>query len=193
LTVLLPAEPEVLGLAALVKLHHARRFARCTRDGAPILLDQQDRALWDRALIGQGCELLERGLALGRNGPYLVQAAIAAVHAQAATAAGTDWRHIAGLYDHLVRMTDTPVVRLNRAAAIGMAHGPEAGLAAMDADRLGGQLSGYRWYHSARAELLRRAGRFPEAVDAYRRALELTQSEPERRFLHRRLEEAETT
>lgn len=123
----------------------------------------------------------------GRPGVYLVQAAIAGIHAQAATAPETDWQEIAALYDQLVRVRDTPVVRLNRAAAVAMAHGPEAGLALMAADRLDDLLAGYRWYHSAHAELLRRACRSAEAVTAYQQALELTQSVPERRFLEQRL------
>jgi RNA polymerase sigma-70 factor, ECF subfamily len=186
---LMPDEPEVAGLLALMLLHHARRQARSTPDGAPVLLEAQDRSLWDRAEIEEGRELVERALRARRLGPYQVQAAIAAVHAEAASADQTDWPQIVALYDMLAEVAPSPVVELNRAAAVAMAHGPAEGLLLMDEPAMAGALRSYRWYHAARADLLRRLGRWSEAADAYSRALELTASEPEQGFLRRRLAE----
>jgi RNA polymerase sigma-70 factor (ECF subfamily) len=193
---LLP-EPEVGGLLALMLLHEARRRARTTPDGELVLLDAQDRTRWDRALIAEGCALAERALA-GRPagsapGAYAVQAAIAAVHAEATDAAATDWAQIVGLYDVLARVAPTPVVALNRAVAVAMRDGPAAGLALVEAllaDPAAGRLlGGYHLAHATRADLCRRLGRADEARAAYRRALALAAQEPERRFLARRLAE----
>ena len=183
---LLP-EPEAQGLLALMLLHDARRLARVSADGELVLLDDQDRSIWNRAQIEEGCALVEQSLRSRRIGPYALQAAIAAVHAEAATAAVTDWPQIAGLYDVLMRVEPTPVVELNRAVAIAMRDGPAAGLALIDAILARGELCDYHLAHSARADLLRRAGRTDEAAEAYGRALALTAQEPERRFLLRRL------
>jgi RNA polymerase sigma-70 factor (ECF subfamily) len=177
---LMPDEPEVQGLLALMLLHDARRDARL-RDGELVLLDDQDRSAWDAAQIAQGRTTLERALALEGHGPYVVQAAIASLHADEPR----DWPQIAALYGELVRLTRSPVVELNRAVAVAEAEGPEHGLAI--ADRL--ELDGYRYLHSARADFLRRLGRFEEARAAYTRALELATVEHERRFLTRRLDE----
>jgi RNA polymerase sigma-70 factor (ECF subfamily) len=196
LLALLP-EPEVRGLLALMLLHEARRPARQTPDGELVLLETQDRARWDRAHIAEGCALAERALADrpagAAPGPYAVQAAIAAVHAEARDAASTDWAQIVGLYDVLLGLTPTPVVALNRAAAVAMRDGPAAGLALVDAllaDRAAGPLlRGYHLAHAARADLCRRLGRAAEARAAYARALALAAQGPERRFLARRLAE----
>ena len=177
---LMPDEPEVQGLLALMLLHDARRDARL-RDGELVLLEDQDRAAWDTEQIEQGRATLERALALQGRGPYVVQAAIASLHAEEPR----DWPEIAALYGELVRLTGSPVVELNRAVAVGEADGPEHGLAI--ADRL--ELEGYRYLHSTRADFLRRLGRDAEAVEAYERALALTTVEHERRFLARRLDE----
>jgi RNA polymerase sigma-70 factor (ECF subfamily) len=185
---LLP-EPEAVGLLALMLLHESRRAARTTPDGEMVLLDAQDRALWNRAQIAEGVELVERALASRRIGPYTLQAAIAAVHAQAPTAAATDWGQIVALYDVLVRADPSPVVELNRAAAVAMRDGPAAGLALIDAIMARGDLADYHLAHSARADLHRRLGQTEEARAAYRRALDLARQEPERRFLERRLRE----
>ena len=185
---LLP-EPEAAGLLALMLLHESRRTARTTPDGEMVLLDAQDRSLWSRALIAEGGELVERALSSRRIGPYTLQAAIAAVHAQAPTAAATDWAQIAALYDVLVRADPSPVVELNRAAAVAMRDGPLAGLALIDAILARGDLADYHLAHSARADLYRRLGRAAEAREAYERALGLARQEPERRFLERRLRE----
>ena len=185
---LLP-EPETLGLLALMLLHESRRPARTGADGDLVLLEDQDRSLWDRALIAEGVPLVERVLRSRRFGPYTLQAAIAAVHADAADAAATDWAEIVGLYDVLLRADPSPVVELNRAAAVAMRDGPAAGLALMDALIARGALADYRLIHAARADLLRRLGRVDDAGAAYLRALELTTQEPERRFLERRLAE----
>jgi RNA polymerase sigma-70 factor (ECF subfamily) len=185
LAVLMPDEADVLGLLALMLLQDSRRDARTGPDGELVLLEDQDRALWDRDRIAEGLRVLERALALREPGPYQLQAAIAALHAQAATPDGTDWHQIAALYAELERSTASPVVTLNRAVAVAMADGYEHGLALMD----GLPLEGYHLYHAARADLLRRLERHAEAATAYRRALELTESEPERRFLARRLAE----
>jgi RNA polymerase sigma-70 factor (ECF subfamily) len=175
---LMPDEPEVQGLLALMLLHDARRDARL-RDGELVLLEDQDRAAWDTAQIAKGRTLLERALALQGRGPYVVQAAIAALHADDPR----DWPQIAALYGELTRLTHSPVVELNRAVAVAEAEGPERGLAI--ADRL--DLDGYRYFHSARADFLRRLGRDAEAVEAYQRALALAHAEHERRFLERRI------
>jgi RNA polymerase sigma-70 factor (ECF subfamily) len=185
---LLP-EPEVFGLLALMLLHESRRAARTSADGELVLLADQDRALWDRAMIAEGCALTERALRSRRFGPYTLQAAIAAVHAEAPSAGETDWAQIAGLYDVLLRADPSPVVELNRAAAVAMRDGPAAGLALVDALLERGELADYHLAHSARADFLRRLGRTAEARAAYERALALARQEPERRFLERRMRE----
>jgi RNA polymerase sigma-70 factor, ECF subfamily len=183
---LLP-EPEGMGLLALMLLHESRRAARTSADGDLVLLDDQDRSLWNRGQIREGCALVERALSSRRFGPYTLQAAIAAVHAEAPTAADTDWRQIVGLYDVLMRADSSPVVELNRAAAVAMRDGPAAGLSQIDAILARGDLADYALAHSARAELARRLGRTADARAAYERALALTKQEPQRRFLERRL------
>jgi RNA polymerase sigma-70 factor (ECF subfamily) len=183
---LLP-EPEAQGLLALMLLHESRRAARATPEGEIVLLDDQDRSLWDRALMAEGVALVERVLTSRRFGPYALQAAIAAVHADSATAAETDWPQIAGLYDVLMKAAPSPVVELNRAVAIAMRDGPAAGLALMEALRARGELTSYLPAHAARAELLRRLGRTAEAAEAFRSALALARQEPERRLIERRL------
>jgi RNA polymerase sigma-70 factor, ECF subfamily len=185
---LLP-EPEASGLLALMLLHESRRPARTSPEGEIVLLDDQDRTLWDRAQIAEGGALVERAISSRRFGPYTLQAAIAAVHAEATSAAATDWRQIAGLYDVLARADPSPVVELNRAAAIAMRDGPAAGLALVDAILERGDLADYPLAHSARADLCRRLGRRDEARVSYHRALALTRQEPQRRFLARRLGE----
>ena len=185
---LLP-EPEALGLLALMLLHESRRPARTSAEGELVLLDAQDRSLWSQAQIAEGAVLVGRALASRRIGPYTLQAAIAAVHAQAPTAAATDWSQIVSLYDVLVRADPSPVIELNRAAAVSMRDGPLAGLTLIDAILARGDLADYHLAHSARADLCRRLGRTSEARAAYTRALELTRQEPERRFLERRLQE----
>jgi RNA polymerase sigma-70 factor, ECF subfamily len=185
---LLP-EPEAVGLLALMLLHESRRAGRTSATGEIILLDEQDRSLWNRAQITEGLSLVEGALSSRRFGPYTLQAAIAAVHAEAATAADTDWRQIAGLYDVLVRADPSPVVELNRAAAVAMRDGPAAGLALVDAILARGELADYALAHSARADLCRRLGRPGEARVSYERALTLTRQAPQRRFLERRLAE----
>jgi RNA polymerase sigma-70 factor (ECF subfamily) len=185
---LLP-DPEVTGLLALMLLHEARRPARATATGELVLLDEQDRTLWNREQIAEGQTLVEQALASRRFGLYTLQAAIAAVHAEAARAADTDWAQIVGLYDVLLRIDPSPVVELNRAAAVAMRDGPAAGLALIDAILVRGDLADYQLAHSARADLCRRLGRTEEARESYQRALALTRQEPERRFLERRLQE----
>ena len=185
---LLP-EPEAMGLLALMLLHESRRAARASATGDLILLEDQDRLLWDRDMIEEGTALVERALATRRIGPYTLQAAISAVHAGALRADATDWAQIVGLYDVLVQVEPSPVVELNRAVAIAMRDGPAAGLALVDAILARGELSDYRLAHAARADLCRRLGRTAQARESYRRALELTRLEPERRFLERRLAE----
>jgi len=185
---LLP-EPEAMGLLALMLLHESRRPARTSPAGELILLDDQDRSLWSREQIAEGTGLVERALASRRIGPYTLQAAIAAVHAEAPAAAVTDWAQIVGLYDVLVRAEPSPVVELNRAAAVAMRDGPAAGLALVDAILARGDLAGYPLAHSARAELCRRLGKTGDARASYERALGLTRQEPQRRFLERRLAE----
>ena len=185
---LLP-EPEVMGLLALMLLHESRRAARTSPAGELVLLGDQDRSLWSRDLITEGSALVQQALSSRRFGPYTLQAAIAAVHAEAASAAATDWAQIVGLYDVLLRAEPSPVVDLNRAAAVAMRDGPVAGLTLIDAILARGDLADYHLAHSARADLCRRLGRTTEARAAYERALQLTQQEPERRFLERRLSE----
>ncbi len=185
---LLP-EPEAFGLLALMLLHESRRVARTSPTGELVLLDDQDRALWSREQIAEGQALVERALSSRRFGPYTLQAAIAAVHADAPRAAATDWAQIVGLYDVLARADASPVVELNRAAAVAMRDGPSAGLALIDALLARGDLADYHLAHSARADLLRRLGKTAEARAAYEVALKLTRQAPERRFLERRLRE----
>ncbi|MCC2671330.1 MAG: putative polymerase ECF-type sigma factor containing repeat [Armatimonadetes bacterium] len=188
LMALLP-EPEVLGLLALMLLHESRRAARTSPDGDLVLLDDQDRSRWNRAFIREGSALVEQSLSSRRFGPYTVQAAIGAVHAQAPHAAATDWAQIVALYDVLVQMVPSPVVDLNRAVAVAMRDGPEAGLALVDGLFARDELGEYYLAHSVRADLCRRLGRSAEARAAYQRALALTRQEPEQRFLERRLSE----
>jgi len=185
---LLP-EPEAIGLLALMLLHESRRDTRSSPEGDLVLLADQDRTRWDRARIAEGLALVQRALASRRFGPYTLQAAIAAVHAEAPAAADTDWGQIVGLYEVLLRIEPSPVVELNRAAAVAMRDSPAAGLALVDAILARGDLAQYYLAHSARADLCRRLGRTDEARASYRRALELTRQEPERRFLERRLRE----
>jgi RNA polymerase sigma-70 factor (ECF subfamily) len=185
---LLP-EPEAMGLLALMLLHESRRAARTGPTGELVLLDDQDRSRWSRALIAEGTALVERALASRRIGPYTLQAAISAVHASAPTAAATDWAQIVGLYDVLVRADPSPVIALNRAVAVAMRDGPAAGLTLIDAILARGALADYHLAHSARAELCRRLGRTKDARAAYERALGLARQEPQRRFLERRLSE----
>jgi RNA polymerase sigma-70 factor (ECF subfamily) len=187
---LLP-DPEVMGLLALMLLHDSRRAARATVDGELVLLDDQDRALWDRVQIAEGLALVGQALASRRIGVYVLQAAIAAVHAQAPDATRTDWGQIVGLYDVLQRLVQSPVVALNRAVAIAMRDGPQAGLAEVDALLEAGDLRDYHLAHAARADFCRRLGRKDEARVAYRNALALIRQEPERRFIEKRLRELE--
>jgi RNA polymerase sigma-70 factor, ECF subfamily len=182
LAVLMPDEPDVHGLLALMLLHDARRDARLDPNGELVLLDEQDRGLWDRARIAEGRHVLDRALRLRRPGPYQIQAAIASLHLEKET----DWPQIAALYEQLACFAPSPVVELNRAVAVALAEEPERGLALID--RIEG-LGGYRHLHSARADLLRRLGRNGEAAVAYRRALELATQPSERAFLERRLAE----
>jgi RNA polymerase sigma-70 factor (ECF subfamily) len=183
---LLP-EPEALGLLALMLLHESRRAARTSSSGELILLDDQDRSLWARDQIAEGTALVERALSSRRFGPYTIQAAIAAVHAEAPNAAATDWSQIVGLYDALARIDPSPVIELNRAVAMAMRDGAAAGLLLIDAILDRGDLLDYRPAHAARAELCRRLGKTAEARAAFERALALTRQEPERRFLEQRL------
>ena len=188
LAALLP-EPEAIGLLALMLLHESRRAARASATGELILLNDQDRWLWNRELIGEGSALVRGALASRRVGPYTLQAAIAAVHAEAADAEATDWNEIVGLYDVLLRTDPSPVIELNRAVAVAMRDGPAAGLALVDAILARGDLADYHLAHAARADLCRRMGNLAQAGAAYRRALALARQEPERRFLERRLAE----
>jgi RNA polymerase sigma-70 factor (ECF subfamily) len=182
-------EPEAIGLLALMLLHESRRAARSSPSGEIVLLGEQDRSRWDRGLIHEGIALVERAVATRRFGPYTVQAAIAAVHAEAPDAAATDWGQIVELYDALSRADPSPVIELNRAVAVAMRDGPAAGLALIDAILARGDLADYHLAHSARADLSRRLGRLDDARESYRRALELARQEPERRILERRLGE----
>jgi RNA polymerase sigma-70 factor (ECF subfamily) len=185
---LLP-EPEVVGLLALMLLQESRRIARSSSAGEIILLEDQDRSLWNRDQIAEGKALVQRALSSRRFGPYTLQAAIASVHADAANAAATDWAQIAALYDVLARVEPSPVIELNRAVAVAMRDGPQAGLALIDAILARGDLADYHLAHAARADLCRRLGRTTEARASFKRALSLTRQEPERRFLERRLAE----
>jgi RNA polymerase sigma-70 factor (ECF subfamily) len=180
-------DPEVMGLLALMLLHESRRAARTSPTGELILLENQNRSLWNRAQIAEGVALLEKALKSRRFGPYTLQAAIAAVHAEAESVAATDWRQIVALYDRLVRIHPSPVAQLNRAVAIAMCDGPEAGLAHIDAVLEHGELANYYLAHSARADMYRRLGRTAEARSSYEKALALTQQEPERQFLQARI------
>ncbi|KUM73637.1 RNA polymerase sigma factor [Streptomyces curacoi] len=186
---LMPDEPEVLGLLALLLLHDARRDTRVDEAGDLVTLEDQDRTAWDRAEADEGTALLETALRRGRPGPYQIQAAIAACHTTAPTAEDTDWADIAALYGELARLVPSAVVRLNRAVAVGMAEGPEAGLALVARLEAEGELAGYHLLPATRADLLRRSGRREEAAVAYERALELVENDAERRFLERRLAE----
>ncbi|HET9750178.1 MAG TPA: RNA polymerase sigma factor [Casimicrobiaceae bacterium] len=188
LVALLP-EPEAIGLLALMLLHESRRTARATPDGDVVLLDAQDRSRWDRAMIDEGTKLLGDALASRRIGPYALQAAIAAVHANAARSEDTDWREIVALYDLLVRVEPSPIVELNRAVAVAMRDEPHAGLVLVDAILARGELRDYHLIHAARADLARRAGDVTAARASYERALALAKQQPERRFLARRLAE----
>ncbi len=189
LAALLPGEPEVTGLLALLLLTDARRDARLTPDGEPVLLADQDRGRWDRAMIAEGEALAEQALRLGRPGPYQIQAAIAACHSGAATAADTDWREIALLYGELVRYEPTPMAEANRAVAVAMSEGPAAGLVILDTVGADTRLARWPQLHIARAELLRRLGRRGEAIAAYETAIALEPPVPERAYLARRIRE----
>jgi RNA polymerase sigma-70 factor (ECF subfamily) len=185
----MPREPEVLGLLSLMMLHDARKAARTTREGDLVTLEEQDRGLWDRSAILEGLAVLDRAMRHARPGVYQIQAAIAGLHVQARTAKETDWSSIGALYDRLWRMTDSPVVALNRAAAWGMALGPAEGLRLIDEIEKEGALHDYGLLYAAKADLLRRDQRFSEAVPEYDKALALAKNEPERRFLLRRRQE----
>ncbi len=185
---LLP-EPEVTGLLALMLLHESRRSARTSPEGELLLLENQDRSLWYREQIAEGVALVEQALASRRFGSYTLQAAIAAVHSEAPCAAETDWAHIVALYTVLARTEPSPVIELNRAVALAMRDGPDAGLRLIEALLAGGELADYHLAHSARADLCRRLGKTAEARSSYERALELAKQEPERRFLEKRLQE----
>ncbi|WP_460106367.1 RNA polymerase sigma factor [Pseudomonas sp. H2_G10] len=187
------AEPEVMGLLALMLLHESRRAARTSANGELVLLDEQDRSLWDASLIAEGCTLVERALTTRRFGPYCLQAAIAAVHAEAPSAGQTDWPQIVGLYDVLLRAMPSPVIELNRAVALVMRDGPLAGLQQVEAILARGELLDYHLAHSARGEFCRRLGRWEDARLAYEKALSLTQQVPEQRFLDSRLAELKSS
>jgi RNA polymerase sigma-70 factor (ECF subfamily) len=178
---------ETIGLLALMLLHDARKTTRVTPDGDVVLLEDQDRSLWDQSQIAEGSALVDRALRLGDAGSFALQSAIAALHAQASSSATTDWREIVGLYDVLLRVDTSPVVALNRAAAIAMRDGPAAGLAIVDNLHTSGDLSSYALLHALRADLCRRLGRMDEAREAYARSIDLTPPGPQRRFLERRL------
>ena len=182
-----PTDPEGRGLLALMLLHDSRREARVDAAGALVTLEEQDRSLWDGAQIAEGLALVDSALQMGRIGPYQLQAAIAALHAEARTPAATDWAQIAALYGELTRVQSSPVVQLNGAVAIGMAEGPQRGLALIDELGASGELDRYYLFHAARAEMLRRLGSFKAAADAYRRALVLMANGVERAYLERRL------
>src|SRR5262249_5668063 len=186
---LMPDEAEVIGLLALMLLHDSRREARMGGDRELVLLEDQDRSLWDGREIATGLGLLERATRLGPPGPYTLQAAIAGEHARAASSERTDWSRIASLYGLLALAQPSPVVELNRAVAVAMAEGAKRGLELLDRQDLEDELSGYHLFWSARGDLLRRAGRLPEAAGDYRRSLELATNPVERRFLERRLTE----
>jgi len=186
---LMPQEPEVLGLVALMILHHSRRDARLSASGEFVLLEEQDRSRWDRPAIDEAMGLLGRTLAMRRPGPYQIQAAIAAVHAEASRPEDTNWLQITALYDELALLAPSPVVELNRAVAVAMADGPAVGLALVERIAASGALETYPWLHSTRADLLRRLGRFEEAARSYARAMELITNPVDRAFLDRRLAE----
>jgi len=185
---LLP-QPEVTGLLALMLLQESRRSARSSPRGQIVLLEDQDRSLWNREHIAQGLSLVQQALASGRFGPYTLQAAIAAVHSEAQTAAATDWSQITALYDALLRIEPSPIIELNRAVAVAMRDGPLAGLELIDALLARGELADYHLAHAARAEFCRRLGRTAEARAAFQQALALAKQEPERQFLTQRLTE----
>jgi RNA polymerase sigma-70 factor (ECF subfamily) len=187
LLMVLKPEPEIMGLLALMLLQESRRAARTSPTGELILLENQNRTLWNKEQIAEGVALLEKALNSRRFGPYTLQAAIAAVHAEAESVAATDWRQIVALYDQLLRIQSSPVVQLNRAVAIAMRDGPEAGLAHIDTVLEHGELANYYLAHSARADMYRRLGRTSEARASYEKALALTQQEPERQFLQERI------
>src|SRR3954471_20720550 len=189
---LLP-EPEVIGLLALMLLHDARRAARSSASGELILLDDQDRSLWNRPQIEEGAALVEGAVQQHRFGPFTLQAAIAAVHAEARDAASTDWRQIVGLYDVLLRTDPSPIVELNRAAAVAMSEGPATGLALIDSILVRGDLADYHLAHAARGDMCRRLGRVTESIKSYQIALALAAQEPERRFIRKRLDELKAT
>lgn len=178
-----------MGLLALMLLHESRRQARVSASGELILLDEQDRSLWNAEAMAEGCALVERALSYRRSGPYCLQAAIAAVHAEASSAQATDWEQIVGLYDVLLRRVPSPVIELNRAAAIAQRDGPLAGLERVEAILQRGDLQDYHLAHSARAEFCRQLGQVEQARASYERALALTQQLPERRFIERRLQQ----
>jgi RNA polymerase sigma-70 factor (ECF subfamily) len=186
---LMPDEPEALGLLSLLLLHDARRLARLDSAGDLVTLEDQDRSLWDRATIEEACAILDRAMRLRRPGPYQLQAAIAACHATAASPDDTDWAEIVILYDRLSQLAASPVVGLNRAVAVAMAFGPQAGLDLVDDIERGGELADYYLLPATRADLLRRLGRTAEARRAYTRALELAPTDAERRYLRKRLAE----
>ena len=188
---LLPA-PELMGLLALMLLHDSRRAARTDEAGELVRLDEQDRSRWNQAQIAEGAALVQRALASRRFGPYTVQAAIVAVHAEAASSAETDWAQIVGLYDLLLHISPSPVIELNRAVALAMRDGAAVGLAAIDRLLARGELRDYHLLHAARADFCRQLGRLDEAREAYRTALALAQLEPEKRFLQQRLNELDT-
>jgi RNA polymerase sigma-70 factor (ECF subfamily) len=190
---LMPDEPEALGLHALMLLHDSRREARTGRDGELVVLEEQDRTTWDKGQIEEGAGLVDRALRMRRAGPYQLQAAIAALHCQAASAGSTDWPQIAALYGELARLQPTPVVALNRAVAIAMAGAPGDGLRLLDGPELASALDNYHLYHAARADLLRRAGLNAEAANAYRRAIALAGNTVELDYLKRRLREVGAT
>ena len=182
-------EPDVIGLLALMLLQESRQAARTTPEGDMILLEDQDRSLWNQELIKEGISLVEKALVTHRFGPYTLQAAIAAVHAEAVKPELTDWKQIVALYDKLLQLEPSPVIELNRAAAVAMCYGPNAGLVLIDKILASGNLTDYSFAHSARAELYRRLGKTDEAKAAFERALELTEKLPERRFIERKLRE----
>ena len=189
LCTLMPTESEVLGLTALMLLHDARRAARTSAAGDLVLLEEQDRTLWNRVQIDRGLRLLDRAMRRSRPGPYQIQAAIAALHARAARPEQTDWEQIVQLYESLLRLTASPVVELNLAAALAMARGPSAGLERLDRIGRGDELAGYHLFHAARAGLLRRANRGAEALPAYDEAIALTTNSREKVYLERRRRE----
>jgi RNA polymerase sigma-70 factor (ECF subfamily) len=191
LATLMPDEPEALGLLALMLLHDARRAARFSPIGELILLERQDRSRWDHDQIAKGLRLVEGALRMRRIGPYQLQAAIASIHAEAPHAADTDWPQIVALYGELIRVAPSPVVDLNRAAAVAMASGPAAGLVLLDEPGLNDALAGYHLFHAARADLLRRLGRWADAAEAYQRALAVAGNDADRAFLVRRLAEVQ--